>query len=488
MRYSPLVPFLLLAGCTPAGGRFPTPAPGPADLAITHVTVVDVERGALLPDRTVLVAGDRIARVAPSDSVRVAAGTRVVDGRGGYLVPGLWDMHVHLRSPAAERIDMPLFVAHGVTGVRDMGSDCLVPEQGPVCLPEMRDRQRRVDAGELLGPRLLALSSWGVNGPAGLPDSLPGFYGAATAEDGRRLARHFAERGVDFVKVFGGVPRAGFLGLVEEARKLGILVAGHEPQGVSALELSDAGMRSVEHARVFLFHCWGGAAEYWRAGTPGLSGTALRRRMVDDYDPEVCGDVFAAFVRNGTWFVPTHLTRKTEAHAADAALRRDLRRRWVPRAQWAAWEADMDRTDAADSSAEGRRTRMDFYLAGLRATGDAHRAGVRVLAGTDAGDSFVYPGSSLHDELAELVAAGLTPAEALRAATLSGAEFLGRTADFGTVQAGKIADLVLLDADPLADVRSTARIRAVLLGGRLLDRAALDGLMAAAETAAAAEP
>ncbi len=449
---------------------------------------MDVERGTLLPDRTVLVAGDRIARVAPSDSVRLAAGTRVVDGAGGYLIPGLWDMHVHLRSPAAERIDMPLFVAHGVTGVRDMGSDCLVPGQGPVCLPEMRDRQRRVESGELLGPRLLALSSWGVNGPAGLPASLPGFYGAATAEDGRRLARHFAERGVDLVKVFGGIPREGFFGLADEARKLGLPVAGHEPQDVSAVELSDAGMRSVEHARVFLFHCWPGAAEFWRAGAPGLSGTALRRRMVDDYDAEVCRDVFGAFVRNGTWFVPTHLTRKTEAHAADPAMRRDARRRFVPRAQWAAWEADMDRTDAADSTSEGRRTRTDFYLMGLRATGDAHRAGVRVLAGTDAGDSFVYPGSSLHDELAELVAAGLTPAEALRAATLSGAEFLGRTADFGAVRAGRMADLVLLDADPLADVRSTARIRALVLGGRLLDRAALDRLIAGAETAAAAEP
>ncbi|HEV2735622.1 MAG TPA: amidohydrolase family protein [Longimicrobiaceae bacterium] len=449
---------------------------------------MDVERGTLLLDRTVLVAGERIARVAPSDSVRLAAGTRVVDGGGGYLIPGLWDMHVHLRSPAAERIDMPLFVAHGVTGVRDMGSDCLVPEQGPVCLPEMRDRQRRVESGELPGPRLLALSSWGVNGPAGLPDSLPRFYGAATAEDGRLLARHFAERGVDLVKVFGGIPREGFLGLADEVRKLGLSVAGHEPQGPSAVELSDAGMRSVEHARVFLHHCWGGAAEFWRTGTPRLSGTALRRRMVDDYDPAICRDVFGAFVRNGTWFVPTHLTRKTEAHAADPAMRRDPRRRFVPRAQWAAWEADMDRTDAADATSEGRRTRMDFYLKGLQATGDAHRAGVRVLAGTDAGDSFVYPGSSLHDELAELVAAGLTPAEALRAATVAGAEFLGRATDFGTVRAGRLADLVLLDADPLANVRNTARIRAVVLGGRLLDRAALDRLIAGAETAAAAEP
>lgn len=449
---------------------------------------MDVERGTLLPDRTVLVAGDRIARVAPSDSVQIAVGTRVVDGGGGYLIPGLWDMHVHLRSPAAERIDMPLFVAHGVTGVRDMGSDCLVPGQGPVCLPEMRDRQRRVDSGELLGPRLLALSSWGVNGPAGLPDSLPRFYGAATADDGRRLARHLAQRGVDLVKIYNRIPREGFFGLMEEARRLGLPVSGHEPDSVTAMELADAGMRSVEHARVFLHHCWGGAAESRRTGTTRLSGTALRRRMVDDYDPEVCRGVFGAFVRNGTWFVPTHLTRKTEAHAADPAMRRDARRRFVPRAQWAAWEADMDRTDAADSTSEGRRMRMDFYLRGLQATGDAHRAGVRVLAGTDAGDSFVYPGSSLHDELAELVAAGLTPAEALRAATLDGAEFLGRTADFGTVQAGRVADLVLLDADPLTDVRNTARIRAVVLGGRLLDRAALDGLVAGAEKAAAAEP
>ncbi|MEW5929749.1 MAG: amidohydrolase family protein [Gemmatimonadota bacterium] len=486
MDLSRLLPLLLLAGC--AAPPRPAPAPEPADLAITHVAVVDVERGVLLPDRTVLVAGGRITRVAPSDSVRPGAGARVLDGGGGYLVPGLWDMHVHLRSSTAERIDMPLFVAHGVTGVRDMSSDCAFAAQGPVCLPEMRERQRRVEAGELVGPRLLALSSWGVNGPGWLPDSLPRFYHAATREDGRLLARHFAERGADLVKVYNRVPREGFLGLTEEARRLGLPVAGHEPDSVSAVELADAGMRSVEHARVFLHHCWPGAAEFWRTGTPRLSGTALRRRMVDDYDPEVCADVFGAFVRNGTAYVPTHLTRKTEAHAADPAMRRDPRRRFVPRAQWAAWEADMDRTDAADSTPQGRRTRMDFYLKGLRATGDAHRAGVRVLAGTDAGDSFVFPGSSLHEELAELVAAGLAPAGALRAATLGAAEFLGRTADFGTVQAGRVADLVLLDGDPLADVRNTTRIRAVVLGGRPLDRAALDRLVAGAEAAAAAEP
>ena len=203
--------------------------------------------------------------------------------------------------------------------------------------------------------------------------------------------------------------------------------------------------------------------------------------MVDQYAPSECAQVFRTFVKNGTYITPTHVTRKMDAFADNAAYRADARLRYMPVRQQIAWHADANGMVASDPSLAGRKSYMDFYTKGLELTGAAHRAGVQVMLGTDAGDSFVIPGASVHDELEELVKAKLTPAEALRAATLSGATFLGRANEFGSVQAGRVADLVLLDANPLSDISNTRRIRTVIRGGRVFERAALDSMLASVE-------
>jgi hypothetical protein len=194
--------------------------------------------------------------------------------------------------------------------------------------------------------------------------------------------------------------------------------------------------------------------------------------------------VFRTFVRNGTYITPTHLTRKMDAFADDSAFRNDTRMKYVSLRVQTAWLADASGMVASDSTAAGRKSFMDFYRKGLTLTNEAYRAGVQVMLGTDAGDSFVFQGAGVHDELGELVKAGLTPAEALRAATLTGAQFLGRTADFGTVEAGRYADLLLLDANPLEDIGNSRRIRTVVRAGTVLERAALDSMLIAIEVAA----
>jgi hypothetical protein len=290
------------------------------------------------------------------------------------------------------------------------------------------------------------------------------------------------------VKVYGNIPREAFFAYADEARKVGLVLMGHEPMEVSAVEASNAGMKSFEHARVFLFNCFPGAAEFRSfIATSGRNGpnTAWRRRMVDEYDPKICQEVFTAFVRNKTAYVPTHLTRKMDAFADNPDYRQDPRSKYITKAAWKDWNSDADGMARGDGTPEGRKSYMDFYTKGLEVTGAAHKAGVKVLLGTDSGDSYVFPGFAVHDELQELVKAGLTPAEALKAATWNGAEFLGRTSDFGSIERGKFADLVVLAGNPLTDIGNTQKITAVVLNGRYLDRGALDFLLNGAAEAAA---
>lgn len=469
----------VLAGLLACGRPTPSPTPVRAGrLALVHATVVDVRAGRDISAQTIVIDGGRIVDVGDDASVRVPAGAHIVDATGRYVLPGLWDMHAHVRTPTARSVELPLLLANGVTGIREMGSDCKdTTATGDICIGDLRRWQREIDAGTLRGPRLLALGSWHVNGPSDLPKNAPAFFRASTPDEARELVHYFASRHVDFIKVYNNIPRQGYFALMREARAMHMTVVGHIPRQITARELSDSGQHSVEHARVFLFHCWPGAEQFWTNGTPKMTVTELMRHMVDDYDPAICGSLFQDYVRNDTWYVPTHVTRAVEAHAAALATSHDPRDAYIPRAMHDEWVADARRTAAYDSSAAGRKALGDFYTKGLEITGAAYRAGVRVMAGTDAGDSFIYPGFSMHDELGELVKAGLTPAQALRAATLDPAEFLGRTADFGVVERGRMADLVIVSADPLTDIRNTSRIDAVIEGGRFFDRAALDAML-----------
>ena len=447
-------------------------------LAITGVSVIDARAGAILEDRTVVIEDGLVVSVTPGGPV--PPGAAVIDGRGRYLVPGLWDMHVHVRHEAAPEVLLPQFIANGVTGVRDMASGCDgEPETGDICLAEIREWRDRIETGDLVGPRLLALSSPPLNPP---------WDYEVTEEQARGAVRQFAERGADVIKTYFRLSPAAFGWIADEARRRGLDVGGHIPLRMTAAEASDAGLRSLEHARDFLFDCFPGSAEFRRTATSQNPPMDVMRSMVDDHDAARCDAEFETFVRNDTWYVPTHVTRRMDAYADDPEFRDDARRKYIPAFAWAEWQEDADRMIALDPSPEGRRIMRGFYEKGLELTGRAHRAGVKIVLGTDAGDTYVFPGSGAHDELGELVKAGLSPAEALAAATVRAAEFLGLEDEYGTVESGKRADLLLLGANPLEDIAHTREIEMVIFDGRPLDRAALDALLADVEEAVAALP
>lgn len=447
---------LALLACGTAAGAPP--------LVLQGVTVIDMTGAAPRPGMTVIIRGGRIETV--SSEVKVPEGAQVVDARGKFLIPGLWDMHVHLWH--AER-ELPLFVANGVTGVRDMASP-------PAQIFRLRDE---VKSGRTLGPRIVACGPQ-VDGPGEAPEhAIP----VSNAAEARQAVQRLKALGADCVKPHDRVPRDAYLALVDEAKRAGLPVMGHVPNEVEVAEASDAGQRSIEHLGGLFDACSSARAEIERLKSlpPPKDPSEFPRRLaargtlaLDTYSPEICGRLFERFVRNGTWQCPTLATTYARTFIDDLSRRDDPRLRYIPKEQRERWKPENDffaRFRTPDYVAWQKR----YWTEALKLVGAMHRAGVPILAGTDLSLAYVYPGFSLHDELAFLVEAGLSPREALAAATVNPARFLGLEA--GTVETGKIADLVLLDADPLADIRNTRRIAGVIVNGRWLGPEDLQALL-----------
>jgi imidazolonepropionase-like amidohydrolase len=451
-----------------AGDPAATP-PGEYRVAITDVTVIDVAAGTARPGTTVVVRGDRIAAVGPSAATPVPPGAAVVDGRGRYLIPGLCDMHAHLVHPAL----LDLYLRHGVTGVRHLFG--VNPAYHP---------PRRVRPSGPVVPRVVAACQV-LDGPDsgfGFPAGLNVFK-VQTPASARDAVRRLEDQGNDFVKVYARLPREAYLAAVDEAKGLGLPVVGHLPYGVTAAEASDAGQLTIEHLDGVALDCSARGdrlTALLRAATrPGTKVAPtggvrweLYAQAYETYDPDRAAALFAKFVANGTWHVPTLAQTRALTRLGDRnALPEHVRRQLPPLvAHYWEWESVGDGVRLTNLGLTLTRADLDNarknFAGDLKLVGHMHRAGVPLLAGTDAPFPLVAPGLSLHEELALLVEAGLSTAEALRTATLNPARCLGREKDLGTVDAGKLADLVLLSGDPLADVRNTRTVAGVWVGGR----------------------
>lgn len=423
-------------------------------VAITRVTVVDVTGAPSQHDMTVVIEGDRITAVGKSAQVRPPRGARVVDGRGRYLVPGFWDMHIHFMNTGESAL--PLLVAHGVTSVREMGGR----------IADTRAWQARMAAGTLVGPRIRT-SGPVLESPQYIarvrvrdqrlggrlaPLVLPYRIGVADAAQARRAVDSIDKLRADFVKIRTAGSRDAYFAILAAARRAGLTVAGHAPTIVSLREASDSGHRSFEHSIV-----------------PQLARMPAAERQA----------LYARLASNGTWYTPTLVVLSAPrtpdsavvAMLDDTLTLRDDRRRFVSPSLSAWWQIQvaerMGDTVATRRFDEAWRSAYDGTLdivRGMRA------AGVPILVGTDAGSVMVFPGSSVHEEMALLVEdARLTPGEALWGATLGPARYFGMERELGTIEVGKLADLVLLDGDPLANIRNTSKISAVVLRGEMFD-------------------
>lgn len=453
-------------------------------LALTGVTVIDVTGHPSRRDMTVLLRDERIVAVGRRNAVQVPAGAKVLDLSGKFVIPGLWDAHVH--SIPAERISPPLYLVNGITSVREMSGSAL--------LHKWRDR---VDRGELLGPRSV-IASRIVDGAPTIGDPAA-FVEVATEAQAREAVRQAELDGADFVKVYSRLPGNLHRTIAEEARRQRIPFAGHCPDAVPLSTASAAGQHSIEH----LYSTWYDTSAREMELRARIAGLTIGRSdyvtwmheihrlewdAAGSYSPRKAAAVFATLARNRTRIVPTLAVYRV-LDRPDEVVLDDERLKYVPVAVVEGWRWALENIVKGGWTPEETAQRHALLEQRLAFVGELARADVPVIAGTDAGDMpFVIPGFGLHDELAWLVRAGLSPLRALQAATIEPARMLGLDDTLGTVTPGKLADLVVLDADPLTDIRNTTRVHTVLTRGRVISpeqrtRMLADIAVAAAEPA-----
>ena len=419
--------------------------PSPKPLLIRNVTVIDCAGHAPQSGMAVLISDGRIAALGPASAVKAPANADVVDAHGKYLIPGLWNMHVHLGAYAGGKLAISAYLAQGITGLRDMGSP----------LEDILQLRKETDDGTILGPHLVVAGPI-VQGP--LPFKMPLFISVKDPTEARQTVDMLRTRGVDFIKVQDAIPHDIYAAVADEAHREHIPFVGHIPPTVLPEEASDLGQHSIEHLGGRFWGVLIGAskresellAEEVRMYRDILAAlerkepppspnmrAAFTRAIVESYDSQRAAALVERFRKNDTWQCPTLVVLHT---------------------LWADGETQYTPEDL--SWAE-RLIRKDTELISMM-----NKAGVGLLAGTDLPAN--AKDGTIHDELVALVGAGLTPMQALETATRKPAEFLGKLDSFGSVELGKVADLLLLDANPLDDIHNTRRISAVIVRGHLV--------------------
>lgn len=451
---------LVVCGCLAAAQEHPA-----VETSIRHVTVVNVATGAEQKDQTVRIQGNRIVSIAAASASDDAL-PGSVDAHSGYLIPGLWDMHVHVH----DKDELPLYVANGVTGVRIMSGD-----KDTVGL--------RAELAKQAPSPEIYLASAIVDGS---PPVWPGSIVVKKPADARRAVDEIKAGGADFIKVYSRIPRDAYFAIADEAKQQHIAFEGHVPDVITAQEASAAGQRSMEHLLGIAIACSGQQERLMSA----LNRTEFFRERLaieaegyGSLDQRKCQALFAEFRNNETWQVPTLSVNRMWGRLDDSKFTSDARLAYIDRRFRDRWDERTEPQRRRWGPAEFQMARSIFAM-DEHVLGAMFRAGVPIMAGTDAMNPYCFPGFSLHDELAMMVESGLTPLAALQAATVNPAKFMGRSAEIGTVEAGKVADLVLLRADPLADIHNTTQIAGVWLQGKYFDQPALAEMLEKVKQAA----
>lgn len=444
---------------------------------LRNISIVDVEAGEIVENAAVTFSSEGILSIQTGQSEVVPSNATVVDGQNLYLMPGLWDMHTHSLK-LSPQLHHPLFLRHGITSVRDM-SGCLDQDDSYWACPADRKSWELASLdGSGISPRYHQQSSYQTNGGNEVPSSSPEYFRLQTAQDASQASAFYLSQGVDFIKTYSELSREQFDNLSLAAAEQGLFLAGHKPLRVPLTDAIDAQMKSIEHGRLFMFECYQHIDSFRAADNPlALYNSQKIREITELQDTERCDDLMELMAQSETYWVPTLTTLKMSAMSREADYRTDSRLNEIPFLVKALiWNPDIDRAAESGFDELGGFVHGDYFEVVNRQIASAKAHGVKILAGTDNIDTYVFTGSSLHDELTMLVQAGLTPLQALQSATIDAAKFSGKDRELGSIQVGKKADMILLTENPLADIRNTRSIVGVVFNGNYFDESALAGL------------
>ncbi len=444
-----------------------------SETLLSDLTIVDVIEGTLAPGQSVLIRDGLIAEVGPDIT---SASATVLDGAGGYLIPGLWDSHVHIFSSESEpETALPLYLINGITGIRDMGALWPIADQQAL--------QARIETGEVPGPRLILAGAW----VDAAPGSWPGMFLADTPEEARAVVDRIAAEGWAAVKAYSMLNEPTYLALAEAAHDAGLPFVGHIPEQVALGTAIDAGQNGMEHFGRVAMAC--STAEeamlndLRQAMAEGADlarifeiMAARNRIILETWDAALCEAILARMAEARMHVSPTLVV--ADFYTGNWPAPDAPRMRMIPAQVRETWGRPDFRLEAMTD--EVRALAGDSIALDRRTFAMAHAAGVPILASSDASfaNPYLFHGFSLLDELDLYVAIGLTPREALYTATVAPPRFFGLADQDGSIAPGRRADLVLLDANPLEGLATLRRPQAVIAGGRLLDRAALDAFEA----------
>ena len=439
------------------------------DLAIRNVSVVTMTSETVLRDAGLLVRGGRVTWVGPQKDLRIPAGARVVDGAGGYVMPGLADMHTHLFSDGDEVADtagaaeLGVMVANGVTAVRFM-----------IGTPEQLALREAVRAGTIIGPQLWVASPQLTGRPS------DNAIVTTTDAEARDAVRRVKREGYDFVKLTLFLTPPVWESIISEAAQQKIPVVGHVEPDVGVVRAAAVGQQ-LEHLDSFLEAVLADSAPVKTSLTQGRVFNMRNWPSVDYIDSRKIDQLAGVVARSGVYIGPTQNVFNTAfgtGESLDSIRARQDFAHWPPRLREGYLRAHARYWAAANDSLKTPARRAKYVAVRNQLVKAIQDSGGKLIAGSDTPEWFHLYGFGLHRELAALVQAGLTPYEALVTATWNPAELLGAGSQWGTIEPGKRADLVLVSGNPLEDITNTARIRGVAIGGRWLDRAKLDAMIA----------
>lgn len=440
------------------------------DILIKNAAVIELTSGQILPSQVVLIQGDSIFLSGGDSLLSSYSGKTVIDAESKYLMPGLWDNHVHFGG--AEYIDeneqlLPLYLAFGVTAVRDAAGDIPL---------EVLKWKSEINSGNRIGPKIF------TSGPKieGINSVWPGDLEIGSEAELDKALDSLEKLQVDFVKITDNALSAElFLSATQKAKARGWAVSGHVHPEITLNEISKAGLTTIEHQGYLL-----------RAATPEenrirdeklsnkLSPAEANLLQFNTLNDSVAEAKFRQFAAQGTGIVPTLLISYNIAYLDSLDFSTDTIQDYLGPKLKESYQWRIDRYALEDSAS--RKNRKMQFEASARLLPIVQKSGMKIMAGTDAGylNTYDYPGLAIHRELALMVKYGLSPLEALQASMINGPAYFGLEKEYGAVEAGKKASLVLLNKNPLENVENILSIESVIAEGRYFSRKDLDIILA----------